>query len=305
MRRLTWALALAGLVPLAACGGGGPTPSRGPAPAPPASVAAPSPTTTGPPPDAPAGPVISGFVAFGDFGGGEAQAAVAAQMGRWGAAHRVDALVTTGDNVYPTGEPQLYASELDAPYRELRATRPFWATLGNHDVGAGHGAAELAHLGLPALPYEKDLPGVQLLFLDANHPDAAQAAWLDGALGRPGPPFRIVVFHQPAWSCGLHGSTPDVDRSWVPVLEAHRVALVLNGHDHDYERFTSPAGVTYVVTGGGGQTVYPLLPCSGTPPENARAQKFHFTGVEVAAHTLTVTAVAADGAVIDRAVLTR
>ena len=91
----------------------------------------------------------------------------------------------------------------------------------------------------------------------------------------------------------------------MPVIERHRVALVLNGHDHDYERFTSPAGVTYVVTGGGGQTVFPLLPCSDTPPENARADQHHFTGVEVTANTLTVTAVDTDGAVIDRAVLTR
>ena len=280
------------------------SPTSATSPTAPASSPTPTGRTTSTAPPA-AGPAIAGFVAFGDFGGGPGQAGVAAQMRHWASGHRVDALVTTGDNVYPTGEPQLYASELDAPYQELRATRPLWATLGNHDVGAGHGAAELAHLGLPPVPYEKDLPGVQLLFLDANHPDAAQASWLDSALSRPGPPFRVVVFHQPAWSCGLHGSTSAVDGFWVPVIEAHKVALVLNGHDHDYERFTSPGGVTYVVTGGGGQTLYPLVPCSGTPPEDAKAQTYHFTGVEVAAHTLTMTAVATDGAVIDQAVLTR
>jgi len=249
--------------------------------------------------------VVSGFVAFGDFGGGAGQQAVASAMDKWASGHRVDALVTVGDNVYPTGEPSLYASELDAPYRSLRATRPMWATLGNHDVGAGHGAEELAHLGLPALPYVKTLPQVQLLFVDANHPDAAQAAWLDQQLSASGPTFRIVVFHQPAYSCGLHGSTADVDRLWVPVFEKHRVPLVLNGHDHDYERFTSPAGVTYVVTGGGGQDLYPLIPCTGTPQEDAKAQVHHFTGVEVTPHGLTLTAVGTDGAVIDRAVLNR
>jgi len=221
------------------------------------------------------------------------------------AAHRVDALVTTGDNVYPTGDPALYSSQLDVPYRLLRATRPLWATLGNHDVATGHGAAELAHMGLPPLPYEKDLPGAQLLFLDANHPDGAQASWLDRALRLPGPLFRIVVFHQPAWSCGPHGSTPGVDAAWVPIFEAHKVALVLNGHDHDYERFTSPAAVTSGVTGGGGQDTYPLVPCTGTPPRDAQAQKHHFTGIEVTARSLTLTAVGTDGAVIDRAVLTR
>jgi 3',5'-cyclic AMP phosphodiesterase CpdA len=308
MRRLGPLVSVVTLV-LAACGGGGGSTAGPPAattssPAPP-TTPAPSPTTPTTLPPLPQGPVVSGFIAFGDFGGGAAQLAVAGAMDRWAAAHRVDALVTTGDNVYPTGEPSLYKSELDDPYRALRATRPLWIALGNHDVGAGHGAAMLAHLGLPALPYEKTLPNVQLLFLDANHPDAAQASWLDAALAKPGPPFRIVVFHQPAWSCGLHGSTPDVDRFWVPVIEKHRVSLVLNGHDHDYERFTSGAGVTYVVTGGGGQNLYPLVPCAGTPKEDAQAQKHHFTGVEVTSGTLAMTAIGTDGGVIDRTVLTR
>src|SRR5438270_10730460 len=144
MRRLSVRVAAA-IVVLTACGGGGTKANTNPA-----AVA----TSTAPS----GGPVVSGFVAFGDFGGGGAQQAVASAMTKWAASHRVDALVTTGDNVYPTGEPSLYASELDAPYRSLRAGRPMWATLGNHDVGAGHGAEELAHLGLPPLPYVKDLP---------------------------------------------------------------------------------------------------------------------------------------------------
>jgi hypothetical protein len=57
------------------------------------------------------GPVLSGFVAFGDFGGGKDQRAVAAAIGRWVAAgHRVDALVTTGDNVYDDGDPRQFGA---------------------------------------------------------------------------------------------------------------------------------------------------------------------------------------------------
>ena len=47
-------------------------------------------------------------------------------MERWAAAHRVDALVTTGDNVYERGEPELFAAQLDEPYQELRRSRPPW-----------------------------------------------------------------------------------------------------------------------------------------------------------------------------------
>jgi Calcineurin-like phosphoesterase len=251
-------------------------------------------------------PVRSGFVAFGDFGGGPAQGAVAAAMSRWAAGHRVDALVTTGDNVYERGEPQRFGAQLDRPYQRLRRTRPLWVTLGNHDVTAGHGADQLRHLGLPALPYVRTLPGVQLLFLDGNRPDRAQAAWLTARLARPGPRFRVVVFHQPAWSCSVHGSNREVDRWWVPVLERYRVALVLNGHDHNYQRFVSTAGVSYVVTGGGGKQLYPVARCpSGTPRRVAGVARNHFTAVEVRQRSLTVRAVATDGKVIDRTVVRR
>jgi hypothetical protein len=264
--------------------------------------------TSGPARPQPHGAVKSGFVVFGDFGAGKAQQAVAAAMERWVAAgHRVDALVTTGDNVYEDGDPRQFGAQLDRPYRQLRHTRPLWVTLGNHDVEGGHGSEQLDHLGLPALPYAKGLPGVELLFLDANRPDGAQAAWLDRELGAPGPAFRVVVFHQPAYSCGTeHGSTRSVIGRWVPILERRRAALVLNGHEHDYQRFTSGAGVTYVVTGGGGKGLYPILrSCSGVPTRQAWAVRHHFVAVEVRHGSLSLTAVAEDGTVLDRATLIR
>jgi 3',5'-cyclic AMP phosphodiesterase CpdA len=214
--------------------------------------------------------------------------------------------VTTGDNVYERGEPERFAAQLDQPYRELRRSRPMWATLGNHDVSAGHGAEQLRHLGLPDLPYAKSLPGLQLLFLDGNRAHREQASWLDARLSEPGPALRAAVFHQPAWSCSRHDGTERVERHWVPVLEDHRVALVLNGHDHNYQRFVSRGGVTYVVTGGGGRRLYPLDGCAPGSPERVAGQvRHHFTAVEVRDGSLAVTAVAADGGVLDRAVIRR
>jgi hypothetical protein len=289
---------LAGVVPLLAAVAG----CDGPEAAPPAERPPGSAATAGPT----RGPVRSGLVALGDFGGGTGQAAVARAMERWAARHRVDALVTTGDNVYQRGEPELFAAQLDRPYRRLRRNRPLWATLGNHDVASGHGPEQLRHLGLPDLPYAKALPGLQLLFLDANRVDEAQTSWLDARLSEPGPKLRAVVFHHPAWSCSLHDTNRMVSRLWVPVLEDHRVALVLNGHDHNYQRFVSPGGVTYVVTGGGGQRLYPLDACAAGAPERvAGLVRHHFTAVEVRDGSLAVTAVAADGAVLDRAVIRR
>jgi 3',5'-cyclic AMP phosphodiesterase CpdA len=303
-RRLAAALVLA-LALAAGCSGGGDPPSQGARPPgtlppPPAGEET---TTRQPASDE----VVSGFVAFGDFGGGPGQLQVARAMERWVATgHRVDALVTTGDNVYNYGEPAKFAAQLDQPYAGLRRTRPLWVTLGNHDVRAGHGATQLRYLGLPDLPYAKRLAGVQLLFLDANRVDQAQADWLESRLSERGPRFRVVVFHHPAWSCSNHDSTEAVVRLWVPVLERHRVALVLNGHDHNYQRFVSDAGVHYVVTGGGGKGLYRLDECKGgEPPRVALAMRYHFTAVEVRARTLTVSAVTEDFGLLDRAVIGR
>ena len=81
---------------------------------------------------------------------------------------------------------------------------------------------------------------------------------------------------------------------------------MLNGHDHNYQRFVSPGGVTYVVTGGGGRRLYPLDGCASGSPERVAGQvRHHFTAVEVRVGSLAVTAVAADGAVLDRTVIRR
>ena len=277
-------------------------------------VAAPPPTSSAPPagpsplPAGAAQPIfdtvhpLSGFVAFGDFGGGPAQGAVAAGMLQWVRdGHRVDALVTTGDNVYDFGSPTLFDAYLKAPYRALQTTgRPLWATLGNHDEAAGHGDQQLKFLGLPALPFTRTLPGLRLLFLDANHPDDAQARWLADQLADPAPPpFTVAVFHQPVFSCGLHGRTPEVITHWYGLLDSGKVSLVLNGHDHDYQRFLTAEGVTFIVTGGGGQGLYPLIPGCSPPEMRAGAVKHHFTGIEIYSDRMAVTAVATDGSVID------
>jgi acid phosphatase len=272
------------------------------------SAPAPEPTPTTTSATQPS-PVDAGFIAFGDAGTADAtQQQVADQMRTWVAAgHRVDALVQAGDDVYPDGDPARFAGALDTPYAGLRGpTRPLWVALGNHDVQAGHGAEQLAYLGLPALPYAKTLVGVQLLFLDANNPDSAQAQWLDARLSEPGPALRVVVFHQPAYACASHGSTPAVDTTWVPILEAHRVALVINGHDHYYERFTSANDVTYVVTGGGGATLHARQPtCTGVPASRATATRHHFVGIEISGSTLSLTTKARTGEVLDTATITR
>lgn len=258
-----------------------------------------SPACGGTPESDSAGSPVSAFAVFGDFGGGEDQAAVASALRAWTEdGHPIDAIATTGDNVYPCGHPEDFEEQLVEPYAEIEA--PMWVTLGNRDVVDGFGDEQLAFLGLPELPYTKELPGVQLLFLDSNRVDDVQTDWLDRTLSSPGPPLRVVLFHHPAYSCGYNGSTPDVIERWVPILERHRVAAVFSGHDHYYEHFRSEAGIEYVVTGGGGMYLLDIGDECPSGPERMGAESIHhFVYVEVRGTTLKATVLDKKGQVVD------
>ena len=57
---------------------------------------------------------------------------------------------------------------------------------------------------------------------------------------------------------------------------------------------------------GGGRRLYPLDRCATGSPERVAGQvRHHFTAVEVRVGSLAVTAVAADGGVLDRTVIRR
>ncbi len=107
-----------------------------------------------------------------------------------------------------------------------------------------------------------------------------QTSWLDRRLRelreRPGTDFVVVFFHHCAFSTTrAHASDGGVRDAWVPLFEKHRVDLVINGHNHVYERTdairgrrvnrTVPIGgsvdsvrdgIVYVTAGGAGKALY-------------------------------------------------
>ncbi len=233
---------------------------------------------------------------------------VATQMENWAATHRVDALLEAGDVVYPDGAPSRFAATIDAPYARLRASRPLWAALGNHDVMWNNGNDLMAYLSMPSRSYEKILTNndvtMQILVLDSNSVSVAQTEWLDSKLSSGSYRWRIVMFHHPVWSCSKHGNTQSVISSWLPVLTSRNVDLVVTGHDHNYQRFQH-ANTTFVVTGGGGMPTYAIASCNGTPPLQASAQRHHCLGIEATSTALSVTAVARTGETLDQVSISR
>jgi acid phosphatase len=234
------------------------------------------------------------IVALGDFGTGEsAESQVASAIERWSDDHGIDALVSTGDNVYDSGNPAQFAGAWLRPFGWVRARGvPVVAALGNHDIETDGGAPVMRLLGMPGPWYTRRVGPVELLVLDANDPtNPAQLRFLHDALARSTAPWRVAVFHQPIYSCSHHGSTPAVDAAWLPALEHGGVSLVLNGHDHTYERFGPIGGTTYVVTGGGGAPLYTETACPpGTPAPAVHVTTYGFVTLTATTRTLRLVA---------------
>lgn len=250
-----------------------------------------------------------GLLLFGDAGTGDStQLQVAQQMQNWAAVHRVDALFQVGDVVYEDGNPSLFAARIDAPYAQLRTTRPLWIALGNHDVMTNNGNDMISYLGMPGRYYEKILrngsSSLQLLVLDSNDVSDEQASWLESKLTNSTTTWQVVAFHHPPYSCGPHGNTASVVAKWVPILQNNGADLVLSGHDHSYQRFQSES-TTYVVSGGGGRSLTSVSACNAGATMNKSAVRHHFVGLEVRGNTLALTAVARTGETLDSFTITR
>ena len=254
------------------------------------------------------------FLAIGDFGtGGPEQMAIARAM----CAHREEEpfadVVTTGDNVYATGEIGDFDDDFLIPYACLHEEGVrFHAVLGNHDDDTLKGEAQIAEpaFGMPARDYTWSLGPIDFVMFDSQEVERElegetefeEGSSYDRALEEiekaQDATWTVVVFHTPVYSAGeVHGSEPGFDEDLAqPFVEAG-VDLVLNGHDHNYQSGESE-GVTYVVTGGGGAELYP---CVEPPPEeiNTCLQEHHFVEVEADEDSMTVTALTETGEILE------
>ena len=254
------------------------------------------------------------FLAIGDFGtGGSEQKAIADQM----CAHREEEpyadVVTTGDNVYATGEIQDFDKDFLIPYACLHEEGVrFHAVLGNHDDDTLKGEGQIAEpaFGMPARDYTWSLGPVNFVMFDsqeaereldgeAEFEEGSTTDWvLEEIEKAQDAPWTVVVFHTAVYSAGkVHGTEPDFVDAFGDAFAEAGVDLVLNGHEHNYQSGESD-GVTYVVTGGGGAEIYP---CVEPFPEEISTclEEQHFVEVEATGDGMTVTAITATGEVLE------
>jgi 3',5'-cyclic AMP phosphodiesterase CpdA len=127
--------------------------------------------------------------------------------------------------------------------------------------------------------------------------ESKQYAWLKQDLETSKEKWKIVLFHHPPFSSGEHGGDTAVAAALSPLFETNGVDLVLNGHDHVYERNQEINGVDYIVTGGGGRATYSRDTLN--PYSKVFASENHFVGLKVYPDKISVRAIDKRGYEID------
>lgn len=216
------------------------------------------------------------------------------------------------------------------------ATIPQLVAAGNHeyvDVELPHGeeSRKLApHWPLTfALPangapgtepttYATQWQGVRFVVLDGTSAldlgtRDAQTRWLDAQLAAPGAQWKVVVMHQPIYTCARPQDTEKLKEAWQPLFEKHGVDLVLQGHDHCYSRLTADAGrdagakaraagghqgPVYMVSVAGSK-MYGLNDRSATQPDRVAEDSSLFQIVDVDGSTLRLRAYLNTGMLYD------
>ena len=87
-----------------------------------------------------------------------------------------------------------------------------------------------------------------------------QEVWLKNDLAAHPSSCTLAYWHEPRFSSGLSGNHPSYGAFWVDLYNAH-ADVVLNGHDHVYERFApqnpsqkgDPNGIREFIVGTGGK----------------------------------------------------
>ncbi len=181
---------------------------------------------------------------------------------------------TAGDLAYPTGSALQFKNCYGPTWGYFKnRTMP---TPGNHEYGTAGAAPYFAYFGSRAGTkgegwYAYNVGTWRVYSLNSQvcwsggcGVGSAQEAWLKADLEANPTACIAAIWHHPRFSSGPHGNNPMVAPLWDD-LQAAGAEFIVNGHDHDYQRFApqtsagvldNAAGIREFVVGTGGASMY-------------------------------------------------
>jgi len=177
-----------------------------------------------------------------------------------------------GDLAYPDGSDEQFAKCYGPTWGRFKdRTRP---AAGNHEYHSDGASGYARYFGAAAgdpkkAYYSYDLGAWHIIVLNSECDEVGgcnaaspQGQWLRQDLAQHPVACTLAYFHKPLFSSGAkHGNDPLMKPLWQALYEAN-ADVVINGHDHDYERFApqdpdgkadSKRGIREFVVGSGGK----------------------------------------------------
>ena len=178
---------------------------------------------------------------------------------------------TLGDNAYPDGTAAQFTNCYDPTWgRHKSRTKP---APGNHDYNTAGASGYYGYFGAAAGDpskgyYSYNLGAWHIIALNSEisqSAGSAQEQWLRADLAANPKTCTLAYWHKPRFSSGQHGNNSASQPLWQALYEA-RADVILNGHDHTYERFApqnpngqaDANGIREFVVGTGGAGLYPF-----------------------------------------------
>jgi hypothetical protein len=155
-------------------------------------------------------------------------------------------VMALGDLAYPNGTAEDFKCYDKTWGRVKDRTRP---AVGNHEFHSSGATYYFQYFGAAAGNpktgyYSYDLGSWHIVVLNSECAEVGgcgagspEEKWLRTDLAAHPAGCMLAYFHKPRFSSGLnHGNDPEVGAFWQALYD-YNAELILNGHDHDYERF--------------------------------------------------------------------
>jgi len=183
---------------------------------------------------------------------------------------------TAGDAAYPDGATADFSQCYDPAWGRHKArTKP---APGNHDYRQSGAAPYYAYFGSAAGPagqgyYAYNLGAWRVYSLNSKVVSSDQTTWLRNDLAANAGSCVVAYYHHPRYATGYANGSHTSNTSSEPLWDALADAgadLVINGHSHEYERFSPNRGITEVIVGTGGSELGDFgQPLAGSVVRNA------------------------------------
>ena len=181
---------------------------------------------------------------------------------------------TTGDNAYDSGSDAAFEDCYEPSWGRHKART--YPVPGNHDYYTANASGYFDYFGAAAGDpskgyYSYDRGEWHVVALNAMceqvggcEEGSPMLEWLEQDLAANPKTCTVAYWHHPLFSSGPHGNQAKIKPTW-DALYAANVDVVVNGHDHVYERFAPQTpdgaadperGIRQFVVGTGGYTHY-------------------------------------------------